>query len=77
MRQNTIQLPPNLYEVLRRKAAAQQKSPDSLVVEWLAPHLEADGERSRDVIPAFERKVAACMASEFITLSPLANAAVL
>ncbi len=59
MRQNTIQLPPNLYEVLRRKAAAQQKSPDSLVIEWLAPHLEADGERSRDVIPAFEREVAA------------------
>jgi hypothetical protein len=59
MRQNTIQLPPNLYEALRRKAAAQQKSPDSLVVEWLAPYLEADGERSRDVIPAFEREVAA------------------
>jgi len=65
MTQNTVQLPPNLYEALRRKAAAQHKSPDSLVVEWLAPHLETDEDRNGDVISAFEREVAA-----FETLKP-------
>ena len=59
MTQNTVQLPPNLYEALRRKAAAQYKSPDSLVVEWLAPHLEIEEDHNGDAIPAFEREVAA------------------
>jgi hypothetical protein len=59
MTQNSVRLPPNMYEALRRKAAAQHKSPDSLVVEWLAPHLETDWDRNGDVVPAFEREVAA------------------
>lgn len=59
MTQNSVRLPPNMYEALRRKATAQHKSPDSLVVEWLAPHLETDGDGNGDVVSAFEREIAA------------------
>jgi hypothetical protein len=40
MNQNMIQLPSELYDVVRQRAAAQQKSPDSLVSEWVAEQLD-------------------------------------
>jgi hypothetical protein len=59
MAQNSVQLPPKIYEAVRRKAAAQHKSPDSLVVEWVSHHLETSAEHNGDEVPAFEREVAA------------------
>ena len=32
--QNTIQLPPDLYNAVRKKAVAQQKTTDALIIEW-------------------------------------------
>ena len=40
MNHNMIQLPQELYDGVRRQAAAQQKSPDSLVTEWVAEQLD-------------------------------------
>lgn len=40
MNQNMIQLPSELYDAVRQRAAAQQKSPDSLVSEWVAEQLD-------------------------------------
>ncbi len=33
--QNTIQLPPGLYETIHKKAIAQQKTTEDLVIEWV------------------------------------------
>jgi hypothetical protein len=57
MSQNTIQLPSNLYDAVRRQAAAQHKPPDSLVGEWVSEQLdivEAD-----EAAAAFEAEAAA------------------
>lgn len=58
----TIELPQELYDAVRRQAAVQQKSPDTLVVEWVSAHLEAsatDRDEGRheiqNEIDAFER----------------------
>ncbi|MDA0244883.1 MAG: hypothetical protein OT477_15815 [Chloroflexi bacterium] len=39
MTQHTIELPPTLYEAVRRQAAILHKNPDALVIEWVASHL--------------------------------------
>jgi hypothetical protein len=38
----TIQLPENIYNAVRERAAKQQISPDALVTEWLNIFLNAD-----------------------------------
>jgi predicted HicB family RNase H-like nuclease len=38
--QNVVKLPQELYEAVHKKAAAQQKSADDLVIEWLSEHLD-------------------------------------
>ncbi len=55
--QNMIQLPQDLYDAVRRKAVAQQKTTDALVTEWVSEHL--DESESNEVNQAFEREVAA------------------
>lgn len=57
MNQNMIQLPPELYNALRRRAAAQQKSPDSLVSEWVSEQL--DTAEADEAEAAFEAEAAA------------------
>lgn len=55
--QNMIQLPQDLYDAVRKKAAAQQKTTDALVTEWVSEHL--DESESTEVTQAFEQEVAA------------------
>jgi hypothetical protein len=65
MTQNVIQLPQEIYEAVRRQAAAQQKTPDSLVTEWVASHLETEGNDEDEALAAFEQEIAA-----FETMKP-------
>lgn len=64
---NTIHLPKDLYDAVRIIAAAQQKSTDTLVTEWVAEHL--DESETSEVTRAFEREVAAFehMRTELLT----------
>lgn len=55
--QNTIQLPQNLYDAIRKKAIAQRKSTDDLVIEWVSEHL--DESETDEMTQSFEREVAA------------------
>jgi hypothetical protein len=55
--QNVIKFPPALYEAVRQKAAAQQKTTDDLVIEWVSAHL-GESETS-EITQAFEQEVAA------------------
>lgn len=57
MNQHTIQLPPDLYDAVRRRAVAQQKSPDSLVSEWVIEQL--DSTEADEAKIAFEQEIAA------------------
>lgn len=57
MNQHTIQLSPDLYDSVRRRAAAQQKSPDSLVSEWVTEQL--DSTEADEAKIAFEQEIAA------------------
>lgn len=57
MNQHTIQLSPDLYDAVRRRAAAQQKSPDSLVSEWVTEQL--DSTEADEAKIAFEQEIAA------------------
>ena len=54
---NTIQLPQDLYEAVRQKALAQQKTTEDLVIEWVSSHL--DEAAYDDMTQAFEQEVAA------------------
>ena len=54
---NTIQLPQDLYEAVRQKALAQQKTTEDLVIEWVSAHL--DEAEHDDMTQAFEQEVAA------------------
>ena len=54
---NTIQLPQELYDAVQRKATAQQKTTDALVIEWVAEHL--DETRVNETVEVFEREVEA------------------
>ena len=65
MTQNVIQLPQEIYEAVRRQAAAQRKTPDSLVTEWVASHLETEGNDEDEALAAFEQEIAA-----FETMKP-------
>ena len=55
--QNMVKLPQELYDAVRKKAAAQQKTTDDLVTEWVSEHL--DESETSEVTQAFEREVAA------------------
>ncbi|MCC6607959.1 MAG: hypothetical protein IT327_32435 [Anaerolineae bacterium] len=55
--QNMIQLPQDLYDAVRKKAAAQQKTTDALVTEWVSEHLEES--ETSEITQAFEQEVAA------------------
>lgn len=69
MIQNTIQLPQKIYEAVRRQAEAQRKTPDTLVVEWVSSHLEAEGQMADDDLAAFEQEVAAFEAMKPVLLN--------
>jgi uncharacterized protein (DUF3084 family) len=55
--QNMVQLPQDLYDAVRKKAAAQQKTTDALVTEWVSEHL--DESETSEITQAFEQEVAA------------------
>lgn len=55
--QNMIQLPQDLYDAVRKKAAAQQKTTEALVTEWVSEHL--DESETSEITQAFEQEVAA------------------
>lgn len=55
--QNTIQLPQEMYETVRRKALAQRKTIDDLVIEWIAEHLEES--TTNENTEALDREIAA------------------
>lgn len=55
--QNMIQLPQDLYDAVHKKAAAQQKTIDTLVTEWISEHL--DESETSEITQAFEQEVAA------------------
>lgn len=55
--QNTIQLPQEMYETVRRKALAQRKTTDDLVIEWVAEHLKEP--TTDENTQALDREVAA------------------
>lgn len=55
--QNVVQLPPALYEAIRKKAATQQKTTEDLVIEWVSAHL--DESETNEITQAFEQEVAA------------------
>ena len=55
--QNVIQLPQEMYETVRRKALAQRKTTDDLVIEWVAEHLEES--TTDENTQALDREVAA------------------
>lgn len=59
MAQNTIELPEEIYEAVRRRAAAQQKTPDTLVTEWVSAHLETGRSDEGEELVAFEQEIAA------------------
>jgi hypothetical protein len=42
MTQNVIQLPQEMYEAVRRRAAAERKTADRLVTEWVAAQLDEE-----------------------------------
>lgn len=55
--QNAIQLPGDLYNAIRKKAIAQQKTTEDLVIEWVSEHL--DESETSEMSNAFEQEVAA------------------
>jgi len=55
--QNIIQLPQDLYEAVSKKAVAQHKTTNALVIEWVSEYL-GESETS-EIIEAFEQEVAA------------------
>ena len=55
--QNAIQLPGDLYNAIRKKAIAQQKTTEDLVIEWVSEHL--DESETSEMAKAFEQEVAA------------------
>lgn len=56
MNTNTIQLPAQLYETIRQKAAVVHKTPDMLVTEWLTSQVEFDNDTHAE---ALEREMTA------------------
>ena len=54
---HTIHLPEDIYEAVRKKAVAQDKTTDALVIEWVSEHLEES--ETSEIMRAFEQEVAA------------------
>ncbi|MDT8307651.1 MAG: DUF5678 domain-containing protein [Anaerolineae bacterium] len=59
MTRNVIELPPEIYDAVRQQAAAEHKSPDTLVVEWVSAHLDSVRADRDEELEAFQREVAA------------------
>lgn len=59
MGQNMIQLPQEMYEAVRQRAAAQRKTAETLVIEWVSSYLETEDSGESETIAAFEQEVAA------------------
>lgn len=59
MARNTIELPEDLYNALRRQAAIQHKSPDTLVAEWVSARLDVGSESEGNKRLALEQEIAA------------------
>jgi hypothetical protein len=58
MSHNLIELPPKLYEAIRKQAAARQKTPETLVVEWISQHVSLADENG-EIMLAFEQEAEA------------------
>lgn len=59
MTRKMVELPEEIYDAVRRQAAAQQKSPDTLVAEWVSAYLEAEISGVDEALVAFQQEVAA------------------
>ncbi|MCA9998441.1 MAG: hypothetical protein KDE56_21915 [Anaerolineales bacterium] len=59
MTQNIIQLPAKIYDAVCKQAKVQHKTPDMLVTEWVATHLNPDSAEKDDAETAFEQEIAA------------------
>ena len=59
MTENIIQLPAKIYDAVCKQAKVQQKTPDVLVTEWVATHLETDFAHKDETEVAFEQEIAA------------------
>lgn len=55
--QHIVHLPEDLYEAVRKKAVAQDKTTDALVIEWVSEHLEES--ETSEIMRTFEHEVAA------------------
>ncbi|HRQ36728.1 MAG TPA: DUF5678 domain-containing protein [Chloroflexota bacterium] len=55
--QNMVKLPQDLYDAIRKKADAQQKTTDALVIEWVSEHI--DQSDTSEITQAFEREITA------------------
>ena len=59
MTENIIQLPAKIYDAVCKQAKVKQKTPDVLVTEWVATHLETDFAHKDETEVAFEQEIAA------------------
>jgi len=57
--QNTIQLPKDLYDAVRKKALLRKTSPENLVVEWLSEWLNDDEEAQTEWLTALKAEAEA------------------
>jgi hypothetical protein len=57
MTQTTVQLPKELYDAVRKRAAARATTPDALVAEWVSA--QVDTEQNEERRAAFEQEIAA------------------
>jgi hypothetical protein len=57
MTQKTVRLPGDLFDAVRKRAAAQAMTPDALITEWVAAQVDMDFEEERKA--AFEEEIAA------------------
>ena len=55
--QQSVQLPGNIYEAVRKRAKSQRKTADDLVVEWLSEKI--DETKLAEADEAFDQEVAA------------------
>jgi hypothetical protein len=69
--QQTIQLPGNIYEAVRKRAKSQRKTADDLVVEWLSEKI--DETDLADADEAFDQEVAAFNALRPVLLEQYSN----
>jgi len=58
MNEKSIRLPDQLYEAVRQRAKVEDKTTDTLVIEWVADRIQ-DLENRGDDLVAFEQEVAA------------------